>query len=125
MLQFWLDYGKICRIYYAGLTRRCGNYLHLSCADSGRLSSGYVDWLVVFFVLIDILGLCFPWYNLPYGAVIGTAGVLFVEGFSVVENMRKKKSHAADVADMAAKIVECLTPEEAQKLIKKIKEDKK
>lgn len=81
--------------------------------------------LVMFFILIDILGLCFPWYNLPYGAVIGTAGVLFVEGFSVVENLRKKKSHAADVADMAAKIVECLTPEDAQKLIKKIKEDKK
>lgn len=81
--------------------------------------------LVVFFILIDILGLCFPWYNLPYGAVIGTAGVLFVEGFSVVENLRQKKSHAADVADMAAKIVECLTPEDAQKLIKKIKEDKK
>ena len=77
--------------------------------------------LVMFFILIDILGLCFPWYNLPYGAVIGTAGVLFVEGFSVVENLRKKKSHAADVADMAAKIVECLTPEDAQKLIKKIK----
>lgn len=81
--------------------------------------------LVVFFVLIDILGLCFPWYNLPYGAVIGTAGVLFVEGFSVVENLRRKKSHAAEVADMAAKIVECLTPEEAQKIIKKIKEEKK
>ena len=81
--------------------------------------------LVMFFILIDILGICFPWYNLPYGAVIGTAGVLFVEGFSVVENLRKKKSHAADVADMAAKIVECLTPEEAQKIIKKIKEEKK
>lgn len=81
--------------------------------------------LVMFFILIDILGLCFPWYNLPYGAIIGTAGVLFVEGFSVVENLRKKKSHAADVADMAAKIVECLTTEEAQKIIKKIKEEKK
>lgn len=81
--------------------------------------------LVIFFVLIDILGLCFPWYNLPYGAIIGTAGVLFVEGFSVIENLRRKKSHAADVADMAAKIVECLTPEEAQKIIKKIKEEKK
>lgn len=81
--------------------------------------------LVVFFVLIDILGLCFPWYNIPYGAIIGTAGVLFVEGFSVVENLRRKKSHAAEVADMAAKIVECLTPEEAQKIIKKIKEEKK
>ena len=51
--------------------------------------------LIIIFVLIDILGLCFPWYNLPYGAVIGTAGVLFVEGFSVVENLRRKRSHAA------------------------------
>lgn len=92
-----------------------------------RPGTKIVDYyrLVMFFILIDILGLCFPWYTLPYGAVIGTAGVLFVEGFSVVENLRKKKSHAAEVADMAAKIVECLTPEEAQKIIKKIKEEKK
>ena len=89
-----------------------------------RKSWTITGWLCSF-ILIDILGLCFPWYTLPYGAVIGTAGVLFVEGFSVVENLRKKKSHAAEVADMAARIVECLTPEEAQKLIKKIKEDKK
>lgn len=81
--------------------------------------------LIIIFVLIDILGLCFPWYNLPYGAIIGTAGVLFVEGFSVVENLRRKRSHAAEVADVAAKIVKCLTTEDAEKIIKIIKEDKK
>lgn len=81
--------------------------------------------LIIIFVLIDILGLCFPWYNLPYGAIIGTAGVLFVEGFSVVENLRRKKSHAAEVADVAAKIVKCLTTEDAEKIIKMIKEEKK
>lgn len=80
--------------------------------------------LIIIFVLIDILGLCFPWYNLPYGAVIGTAGVLFVEGFSVVENLRRKRSHAAEVADVAAKIVKCLTTEDAEKIIKMIKEEK-
>lgn len=81
--------------------------------------------LIIIFVLIDILGLCFPWYNLPYGAIIGTAGVLFVEGFSVVENLRRKRSHAAEVADVAAKIVKCLTTEDAEKIIKMIKEEKK
>ena len=81
--------------------------------------------LIIILVLIDILGLCFPWYNLPYGAVIGTAGVLFVEGFSVVENLRRKRSHAAEVADVAAKIVKCLTTEDAEKIIKMIKEEKK
>lgn len=81
--------------------------------------------LIIIFVLIDVLGLCFPWYNLPYGAIIGTAGVLFVEGFSVVENLRRKRSHAAEVADVAAKIVKCLTTEDAEKIIKMIKEEKK
>lgn len=78
--------------------------------------------LVMFFILIDILGLCFPWYNLPYGAVIGTLGVLIIEGLSVIENFKKKKSHAAEVADLAMRITECATPEEAQKIIKAIKE---
>lgn len=81
--------------------------------------------LIIIFVLIDVLGLCFPWYNLPYGAIIGTAGVLFVEGFSVVENLRRKRSHAAEVADVAAKIVKCLTTQDAEKIIKMIKEEKK
>ena len=66
-----------------------------------------------------------PWYNLPYGAIIGTAGVLFVEGFSVVENLRRKRSHAAEVADVAAKIVKCLTTEDAEKIIKMIKDNGK
>lgn len=81
--------------------------------------------LVIIFVLIDILGSCFPWYSLPYGAIIGTAGVLFVEGFSVVENLRRKRSHAAEVADVAAKIVKCLTTEDAEKIIKMIKDGNK
>ena len=79
--------------------------------------------LVMFFLLVDLLGLCFPWYGMPYAVIMGTAGVLFVEGFSMVENLRKKKSHAAEVVDFAAKIVECLTPEEAHKLIEKIRKD--
>lgn len=81
--------------------------------------------LIIIFVLIDILGLCFPWYSLPYGAVVGTAGVLIVEGLSVVENLRRKRSHAAQVADVASKIVKCLTTEDAEKIIKMIKEEKK
>lgn len=62
---------------------------------------------------------------MPYGAIIGTLAVLLIEGWSVKENFRKKKSHAAEVADMAAKIVECLSPDEAQNIIKKIKDGKK
>lgn len=89
-----------------------------------KTGSKIVDYfrLLIFFIMIDILGLCFPWYVLPYGCIIGTLGVLIVEGLSVVENLRKKRSHAAEVAEMAAKIVSCVTSEEAEKIIKLIKE---
>ena len=40
-----------------------------------------VDYLrVAFFaVLIDVLGLCFPWYAIPYCVVIATLGILLIE----------------------------------------------
>lgn len=77
--------------------------------------------LAVCFLLIDVLGLCFPWWGMPYATVSCTAGVLVVEGLSVVENLRRKRSHAAEVADLAAEIVECVTPEEAKKIIGRIR----
>lgn len=78
--------------------------------------------LFLFFVMIDLLGLCFVWYNLPYGAIVGTVGVLAVEGFSVVENFRRKRSHAADVAEVVSKIISCVTKEDAEKIIEAVKE---
>lgn len=81
--------------------------------------------IFVIFVLIDILGLCFPWYHLPYAAIICTAAVISIEGVSIVENFKKKKSHAADVAEVAKNIIECLTKEEAEKIIKTIKDEKR
>lgn len=90
-----------------------------------RTVSKILDYLrVVFFaVLIDVLGLAFPWYNIPYCALIVTLGVLLIEGKSVIENYHKSKSSAAEVADMAVKIIECLDNDTAEKIIKAIKDD--
>ena len=48
-------------------------------------------------------------------------GIICIEGRSVLENSRKKKSHAADVADMAQKIVKCISSKDAEDLIEQIK----
>lgn len=77
--------------------------------------------LVLYFLLVDMLGVCFTWYDKPYGVIISTAGALIIEGWSVIENLKKKKSHAADAAELAKKIVECVSKEEAEKIIKTIK----
>ena len=39
-----------------------------------------------------------------------------------MENLRRKRSHAAEVAGIVAEIVECISPEEAKKIIGRIKE---
>ncbi|MEY8486479.1 phage holin family protein [uncultured Parabacteroides sp.] len=83
-----------------------------------------VDYLrvVLFAVLIDVLGLFFPWYAIPYCAIVVTLGILLIEGRSVVENSKKKKSHAGEVAEMVVKIIECVQEKDAEEIIKVIKE---
>ena len=92
-----------------------------------RTVAKILDYLrvIVFAVLIDILGLAFPWYAVPYCAVIVTLGIVLIEGKSVIENLRKKKSSAADVLDMVKTIIECSDNETAEKILKAIKNDGK
>ena len=86
-----------------------------------------IDYLriVYFFLLIDILGAVFVWYNLPYCAILATLGVLLIEGRSVIENSKKKQSAAGRVIDAVQEIISCVDSEKAQKVIEMIKEEPK
>lgn len=86
-----------------------------------------IDYLriVYFFLLIDILGAVFAWYNLPYCAILATLGVLLIEGRSVIENSRKKQSSAGRVVDAVQEIISCVDSEKAQRIIEMIKEEPK
>lgn len=89
--------------------------------------SKIIDYLriVYFFLLIDILGAVFAWYNLPYCAILATLGVLLIEGRSVIENSKKKQSAAGRVVDAVQEIIACVDSKEAQKIIEMIKEQPK
>lgn len=90
-----------------------------------RTITKILDYLrvIVFGVLIDVLGLSFPWYAVPYCATICTLGILVIEGKSVLENFHKKKSSAARVAEIIEAIVNAADNETAEKIIKVIKSD--
>lgn len=92
-----------------------------------RTVAKILDYLrvIVFGVLIDVLGLAFPWYAIPYLAIICTLGILIIEGKSVLENFQKKKSSAAQIVDVIETIVNCTDNETAEKIIKAIKDDGK
>lgn len=92
-----------------------------------RTIAKITDYLrvIVFGVLIDVLGITFPWYAIPYCAIIVTLGILIIEGKSVLENLHKKKSSAAKVVDIIETIVNCTDNDTAEKIIKAIKSDSK
>lgn len=82
-------------------------------------------FVIVFGVLIDLLGLSFPWYTIPYAAILITLAVLVIEGRSMLENLAKAKSHAARVdnvvLDILQEIIDCKSTKNASKIIEKIK----
>ncbi len=109
---------------WTGLDAARKNHEPIRSKALRRTVNKALDYLrvIIFGVLIDILGLCFPWYAIPYCAILVTLGILTIEGKSVLENFRKKKSNAADIMEVIGEILECADSDTAQKIIKKLKE---
>lgn len=78
--------------------------------------------IAVMFLLIDITGSLFAWYNLPFATMLVTLAVIGIEGRSVWENAKAKKSQAAKVPDTIRDIIRCVSVKDAEELLKRIKE---
>ena len=112
---------------WTGIDAARKNRERISSKALRRTVAKILDYLrvIIFGVLIDILGLAFPWYAIPYLAIICTLGILIIEGKSVLENFQKKKSSAAQIVDVIETIVNCTDNETAEKIIRAIKDDGK
>lgn len=92
-----------------------------------RTISKVVDYyrLLFFGVIIDVLGLAFVWYNMPYCAVVVAVGVVLIEAKSVLENYQKMKSAARDMPAVVKQIIDAVTDKDAEKIIELIKDNDK
>ena len=92
-----------------------------------RTVSKVVDYyrLLFFGVIIDVLGLAFTWYNMPYCAVLVAVGVVLIEAKSVLENYQKMKSAARDMPAVVKQIIDAVTDKDAEKIIELIKDNDK
>lgn len=87
------------------------------------LTKGLDYFRIVFFAaLIDILGAFFVWYHLPFFTLLATLAILLIEGKSVIENYRRKKSNAAQVLDVMGEILEAKDKKDAEAVLKKLSE---
>lgn len=72
------------------------------------------------FMFIDIIGSLFSFYFLPFFQILISAGSILIEGWSVLENKKRKKSHAALIPELAKEIVHCAREKDAEAIIETI-----
>ncbi|MBR2236335.1 MAG: hypothetical protein IJ887_00420 [Prevotella sp.] len=72
------------------------------------------------FMFIDIIGSLFSFYFLPFFQILIAAGSILIEGWSVLENKKRKKSHAALIPELAKEIVHCAREKDAEAIIETI-----
>ena len=92
---------------------------------SGGLRKSFIklrDYLSIFYfgVIVDI-ALNLVWKYMPIGLVTTCIAASAIELISVVENLKLKKSSAAIMPEMIAKIVEVKDAEGAAKVIEELK----
>lgn len=79
-------------------------------------------WSIMFMLLLlDFIGNIFPWYNFPYASILGTVGVIYIEMKSMFENLKAKRSAAADIPDAIRQIIKCKDVGKAAELLRTIK----
>lgn len=74
----------------------------------------------LFFLMFDGLGSLISWYELPYASMVGALAIILIEGKSVVENSRKKKSSAANIPDIIKTIVNASNVDQAKAIINQL-----
>ena len=80
-------------------------------------------WRIQVMALIfDMIGSCIAWYNLPYASIVITAAIVLIEGRSVWENEKAKKSNVAKLPAAIRAIIECADAKSAEILLQKLKD---
>lgn len=79
--------------------------------------------VLIFALLFDLIGSLLSFYKLPFATILGSVAVIAIELKSVIENSRRKKSHAADVPEMVKQIVQCTTTAKGQQLLERLTEE--
>lgn len=72
------------------------------------------------FLFIDIIGSMFTFYYLPFFQIVIATGSILIEGWSVLENKKRKCSHAALLPELVSSIVKCAREKDAEAIIEAV-----
>lgn len=108
---------------HTGIAAARKNHERIRSRILRRTITKIIDYLrvLVFGVMIDVLGLNFAWYVVPYCAMLVTIGTIAIEFKSVMENYRKSKSAARELPDIIGDIISADSVDKAKEIINKLK----
>lgn len=81
--------------------------------------SEYFRFIAIGF-LVDCVGMLFPFYFMPFVAMLFGVGLTIVEAKSMFEHARKRNSHTVEVPDIIRSIIACAKEKDAHDLIEQI-----
>lgn len=125
ILIMWLfEVAAVCVDFWSGTNtaKALGQKLNSSGFRRSFAKLGDYWRVTVMFLFIDIIGGFFTWYSLPFATMLITLGVIIVEGRSVYENAKAKKSQVAKLPEAIRAIIQCADAKTAHELIDKLKE---
>ena len=75
-------------------------------------------------VLVDVIGLAFTWYDIPYAAILAGFGAVLIEGKSMWEKHEKIQSAVTELPEIIGKIIAASSKKDATKILELLKNKK-
>lgn len=81
---------------------------------------GEYGLVVMLGMLVDVVGILFSIFSLPYISAGSVIAAVAIEGFSVYESMKASRSSAASMVDIVGELVKSKSPDEVKKILDKL-----
>lgn len=105
---------------------RKARVLHIPVDSHGlrRTFTKFGDYgkVTALFMCIDVLGMLFGLYSMPYASGASAVIAVGIEAWSVRENLRAARSSAAKIADIVAELTKTQDPKEVFTLLRDLDE---
>lgn len=83
--------------------------------------SEYWRFILIGF-LVDCLGIFFPFYFMPFVAVVFGIGLIVVEAKSMFEHAKRRRSHIMELPEIIWDIVNCAHEKDARLIVNRLKD---
>lgn len=123
ILVCWFFMLMACIIdFWSGTTTSKALGQHLMSGGFRRtiIKAGDYIKLMLFALMFDALGSLFDFYVAPFSTLLCTAAVIIIEGKSVIENSKRRKTHAADIPNTINEIIKATTTEQGAQILNKL-----